>query len=115
MTASMHHEIMTPLKVNIALAENLSTLLDVTDLKEMAQMISVSSKLILFHANDMLDHRIIEHGGFAPAYVHASVPDALLEIVLMMRWLIKHLDLNIRLSSNESVEGKLYFDRRRLQ
>ena len=81
MTASMHHEIMTPLKVNIAIAENLSTLEDITDLKEMAQMISVSSKLILFHANDMLDHRIIEHGGFAPVYIHASVPDALLEIV----------------------------------
>ena len=59
MTASMHHEIMTPLKVNISIAEKLSTLKDITDLKEMAQMISISSKLLLFHANDMLDHRII--------------------------------------------------------
>ena len=88
MTASMHHEIMTPLKVNIAIAENLSTLEDITDLKEMAQMISVSSKLILFHANDMLDHRIIENGCFYPTFTHASVSNALLEIVEMMRWTI---------------------------
>ena len=88
MTASMHHEMMTPLKVNIAIAEKLSTLKDITALKGMAQMVSVSSRLILFHANDMLDHRSIENDGFAPAYIYASVPNALLEIVEMMRWTI---------------------------
>ena len=68
MNASMHHEILTPLKVNIHIAEKLSKLEDTSQLKEMAQIISVSSKLVLFHANDLLDHRIFESGKFVPAY-----------------------------------------------
>ena len=59
MNANMHHEILTPLKVNVQVAEKLSTLQDVSQLKEMAQIVSVSSKLVLFHANDLLDHRNI--------------------------------------------------------
>ena len=52
----------------------------------MAQIVSVSSKLILFHANDLLDHKIFESGSFAPVYVLSSVSNTLLEIVEMMRW-----------------------------
>ena len=95
MNASMHHEILTPLKVNIQIAEKLSKLQDITQLKEMAQIVSVSSKLVLFHANDLLDHRIFESGNFAPAYIYASVSNALFEIVEMMRWTIQNLNLDI--------------------
>ena len=73
MNASMHHEILTPLKVIVQIAERLKTLQDFTQLKEMAQIVSVSSKLVLFHANDLLDHRIIQNGSFAPAYSHTSI------------------------------------------
>ena len=73
MNASMHHEMLTPLKVTIQIAERLKTLEDFTQLKEMAQIVSVSSKLVLFHANDLLDHRIIQNGSFAPAYSHTHV------------------------------------------
>ena len=73
MNASMHHEILTPLKVNIQICEKLSKLQDTAQLKEIAQIISVSSKLVLFHANDLLDHRIFESGNFAPAYLYSSV------------------------------------------
>ena len=69
----MHHEILTPLKVTVQIAERLKTLEDVTQLPEMAQIVSVSSKLVLFHANDLLDHRIIQNGSFAPAYTNTSV------------------------------------------
>ena len=88
MNANIHHEIVTPLKVNINVAEKLSKLKDVSQLKEMAQIVSVSSKLVLFHANDMLDHRLIQVGNFAPAYSFSSLEKALLEIVEMMRWTI---------------------------
>ena len=73
LNASMHHEILTPLKVTVQIAERLKTLEDVTQLPEMAQIVSVSSKLVLFHANDLLDHRIIQNGSFAPAYTNTSV------------------------------------------
>ena len=88
MNANMHHEILTPLKVNIQVAEKLSTLQDISQLKEMAQIVSVSSKLVLFQANNLLDHRNIQNGSFAPAYSCSSIPNALLEVVEMMRWTI---------------------------
>ena len=115
MNASMHHEILTPLKVNIQIAEKLSKLKDITQLKEMAQIVSVSSKLVLFHANDLLDHRIFESGNFAPAYIYSSVSNALLEIVEMMRWTIQNLNLDIQFTSDHGDESMLYLDKRRMQ
>ena len=95
LNASMHHEILTPLKVTIQIAERLKTLEDFSQLKEMAQIVSVSSRLVLFHANDLLDHKIIQNGSFAPAYTYTSVHEALLEIVDMISWTMQNLDLSI--------------------
>ena len=111
----MHHEILTPLKVNIHIAEKLSKLEDTSQLKEMAQIISVSSKLVLFHANDLLDHRIFESGKFVPAYQFASVSNALVEIVEMMRWTVQNTSLDIQFTSDQNDMGMHYFDKRRLQ
>ena len=55
----MYHEILTPIKVNIEIAERLMVLQDFTLLKEMAKIICVSSKLQFFHANDLLDYRVL--------------------------------------------------------
>ena len=115
MNASMHHEILTPLKVTIQIAERLKSLQDFTQLKEMAQIVSISSKLVLFHANDLLDHRIIQNGSFAPAYSHTSVQEALSEIVEMMRWTMQNLDLSIQFSFDSNDKRMFYLDKRRLQ
>ena len=58
LNASMHHEIVTPIKVNIEMAERLMELQDLSRLREMAKIVCISSKLQLFHANDLLDWRV---------------------------------------------------------
>ena len=80
----MYHEILTPIKVNIEIAERLMVLQDFTLLKEMAKVICVSSKLQLFHANNLLDYRILQNRSFSPVLSLSSVTDALVEVVEMM-------------------------------
>ena len=58
LNASMHHEIVTPIKVNIEMAERLMELRDLSRLREMAKIVCISSKLQLFYANDLLDYRV---------------------------------------------------------
>ena len=59
LNASMQHEILTPLKINLQVAEGLSELKDLQKVREMAQVISASCKIMLFHANNSLDHLLI--------------------------------------------------------
>ena len=55
LSASVHHEMLGPLKSNVEFADALMRHLSSSTLKKQAQLISISSKLVLFHANDLLD------------------------------------------------------------
>ena len=95
LNASMQHEILTPLKINLQVAEGLSELKDLQKVREMAQVISASCKIMLFHANNSLDHLLIQNGNFKPDLEYCSVSDAILEVVELVRWTIKSKDLDI--------------------
>ena len=60
---SVHHEMLVPLKVNLDTSLHLIKLLNRQrsghTARRMAQNILVSSKLLLLHAHDLLDQRII--------------------------------------------------------
>ena len=59
LNASIHHEMITPLSSNVEMANRLlESVKDHTHL-EMARFMHVNSKLVLLHANDLLDQRII--------------------------------------------------------
>ena len=45
--------------------------------------------MIMHHANDLLDQRIIEKKGFIPNYVYGSAFNAILEIVQVVRLTIR--------------------------
>ena len=57
-----------PLKANIDISKRLASRLKDDELKKMAKLISVSSTLVLNHANDLLDYRILQLGTFEPVY-----------------------------------------------
>ena len=82
---STHHKIIGPLKANIDFAENLKRRC-INDPKscELAKLIVVSSRLILFHANDILDHKFLQNGQFTPVFIQDSVSESIQEIVEMM-------------------------------
>ena len=47
----------------------------------MAETILISSQMVMLHANDMLDQRIIENGSFVPFYSIESVKAAITQMV----------------------------------
>ena len=88
LNTSVHHEMLSPLRVNVLLAEqilnNLKSKKDST-LREMSQTIYVSSKLMLLHANDLLDQSLIENGSFSPSFAKSSLAEAVLQMVKLVR------------------------------
>ena len=87
---SIHHEIIGPLKANIDVAENLRRHQESLKCKEMAKMVVISSKLILFHANDLLDQKFLQNGLFTPVFTQDSPSEAIREIVEMMKATLSH-------------------------
>ena len=69
LNASVHHEMIVPLRVNIDMAERLRNSLDnFPVLQQFAEHIFLASSLVLQHAYDFLDQRLIEKGIFSPNY-----------------------------------------------
>ena len=64
LNATVHHEMMSPLKANVKLSKDLRNKLINPRHKKMADLIYSSSSLILLHASDLLDQRVIEKGYF---------------------------------------------------
>ena len=73
LNASVHHEMMGPLKANVNLCERLLGSVKNPKQRKMIKTIFVSSQLVLLHASDLLDQRIIENGSFVPSYSLGSV------------------------------------------
>ena len=115
LNASIHHELMTPLRVNVEMASQLLHCVEDPELIEMARIMHVNSKLVLLHANDLLDHRIIQNGKFVPEMKTHNVLEAINEIINIMNWTIQHRDLTIKLVHFSEENVCLEFDKRRLQ
>lgn len=45
--------------------------------KKIAETILISSKLVIMHANDLIDEKIIENGVFVPFYEVGSIASAM--------------------------------------
>ena len=66
LNASVHHEMLAPLKANMEISMRLYKQLKNKIEKQMAQTINISSNLLMLHAQDLLDQRIIENDSFVP-------------------------------------------------
>ena len=64
--ATVHHEMLSPLKSNVILSKRLLTQTKFTNenVRDMVKTLCVSSELLLHHSNDLLDYRIIKNDGF---------------------------------------------------
>ena len=83
---SVHHEMLGPLRANIDVAENLiRRCRNDPQYFDLANIIVISSKLLEFHANDLLDHRFLQNGLFTPQYTKGSASEAILEIAEVMK------------------------------
>ena len=73
-----------PLKANVDISKRLASRLKDEELMKMAKLIRVSSTLVLNHANDLLDYRILQLGTFEPVYSANLIQPAIKQIVDLM-------------------------------
>ena len=77
---------LAPLKANVDISQRLvRALAKFPHEKKMAETVLISSQMVMLHANDLLDQRIIENGSFVPLYTAGSVSQAMLEMVQLIR------------------------------
>ena len=69
--------------------------------------------MILLHVQDLLDHRIIEHGSFAPTYTKGRIGEAICDIIEIFNLTLTEKQLEIIFTDFNNLE--FLFDRRRLQ
>ena len=83
LNATVHHEMLSPLKSNVILTKRLlnDTMFENKKVKDMIKILSVSSELLLHHSNDLLDYRIIKNGSFMPQYTTASLAQSVIDTV----------------------------------
>ena len=93
---SISHEIIGPLKTNVQISACLiKALKEQNKLKEMVETILISSQLVMHHATDLLDQRIIQLGQFVPYYTQGSPSEAITDIVKIVRMTLLRKQLSI--------------------
>ena len=92
---SIHHEMMGPLKANVLLSERLMRVLENPEDKKMLKIIFVSSQLLLHHASDLLDQRVIDNGNFMASYSLGNVSQTILEMVELVRMTLEEKNIRI--------------------
>ena len=81
LNTTVHHEMLSPLRANIEISQLLMQEIKNQSLRNLTQILNVSCKLLLSHAQDLLDQQIIENNRFTPYYVEGFVSSAIHEII----------------------------------
>ena len=94
--ASVHHEMVVPLKVNVEMAERLSIkLTDFPSELKLVENILIASNIVLMHAHDFIDQRLIEKGSFVPYLQLLNLATTIEETVKIMNVSLYERDLKI--------------------
>ena len=99
---SVHHEMMGPLSANVNLSQRLLKLVTDEYQKMIVKNIFIASQLVLLHASDLLDQRIIEQGGFTPSYSLGNLQESIFDIVELIRTTTENKNLTICYDKHES-------------
>ena len=72
--------------------------------------------MVMMHANDLLDQRIIDNGSFVPNLTSGSIVDTLNEVIELMNTTLTERNIEITLEGGlNSLPKVAKFDKRRLQ
>ena len=117
LNASVHHEMVVPLRVNIEMADRLKNKLkNFPQLLNFADTIFLSSSMVLLHAYDFLDYRLIEKGVFSPCFQLCKIEDAIKETADLVKMTLQERPLKIVcISMIDRVQNTFQFDKRRFQ
>ena len=71
--------------------------------------------MVLMHANDLLDWRIIENGSFAANMTSGSISGAITEMVDLVNSTLTSRNLSVVKKLSKKLPKNAFFDNRRLQ
>ena len=104
---TVHHSMIGPLKSNLALSMRLiRNLTQNKMMKEAAKSIFITTQMLMLHANDLLDLRIIEQGSFVPTYVEAEIHQTVMEVIKVVKFTKAESNPSINFSKPELVPIK---------
>ena len=84
---TVHHSMIGPLKSNLALSMRLiRNLKKNVVMKEAAKSIYITTQMLMLHANDLLDLRIIEQGSFVPTYVESDITEMIMQVIKVVKF-----------------------------
>ena len=115
LNASVSHDMLNTIGINIELAQMLFSKTKSKKDKRIIKLIIVASKMVLLQANDLIDHRILEHGALEPRYQISSAAQAIDEIIKIARYNKNMSKDQFVLDVSEINNLELKFDRQRLQ
>ena len=117
LNASIHHEMLTPLGTNVMIADRLLNTVESNQQKRMVQLILTCSNLALFHANDLLDHKIIQNGSFSSIYTSESITKTIQQSIQLVNYQLQAGNIQIEHQQSKQSQSnyKFMLDKRRLQ
>ena len=65
------------------------------ELKKLVQLLCIASRMVLMHANDLLDWRIIENGSFVASMTSGSISGAITEMVDLVNSTLTNRNLSV--------------------
>ena len=96
LNTTVHHEMLAPLRANVEICQRLLIKLKKDEhAMRLVQIMLVSSQMVMMHANDLLDYRVIEKGSFVPNLSLGSIIDTAKEMVELMNSTLTERDLTI--------------------
>lgn len=96
LNTTVHHEMLAPLRANVEICKRLLIKLKKDqDALRLIQIMLVSSQMVMMHANDLLDSRIIEKGSFVPNLSLGSISETAKEIIELMNSTLNERELTI--------------------
>ena len=81
---------------------------------KLVNLMLIANQMILMHANDLLDQRIIENGSFLANLTISQISFALEDMIDLMNSTLIDRDLKIVKKFSKSVLTHAKFDKRRL-
>lgn len=96
LNTTVHHEMLAPLRANVEICQRLLIKLKKDEhAMRLVQIMLVSSQMVMMHANDLLDYRVIEKGSFVPNLSLGSIIDTAKEMIELMNSTLAERDLTI--------------------
>lgn len=115
LTATVSHDMRTPLNAITGISHNLQNLVNGEQGQKLLKIINNSSRILLFLVNDLLDFFQIKNGKFNLSFAPVDIKKSVMEILDMFEIPAEAKGLKLLHSFDEKVPNKVNVDEQRIR